>query len=196
MRVVCYTKRDMKRAYLIHGWGGSPEGGLLPWLKGELEARGYVVDAPQMPDATEPAFEKWVPFLEERVGVPDDETLIVGHSMGGQAALRLLERLPEGTRVGTVALVAPVIETILGMGADDARVARPWLDRAFDAEKIRRSVRSLVGIFSDNDRYIPLTSEAIVREQFGARTVVLSNRGHFSGDEGCRELSELLPFVT
>lgn len=196
MRAVCYTERDMKRAYLIHGWGGSPESGFLPWLGRELAARGYVVDVPQMPDAMEPAFEKWVPFLEERVGVPDDETLIVGHSMGGQAALRMLERLPEGRRVGTVLLVAPVVETILGMDADDERVARPWLDRAFDAEKIRRSASSLVGVFSDNDPYIPLTSETIVREQFAGRTIIFPNRGHFSGDDGCRDLPELLPFVT
>jgi len=30
----------MKRVFIIHGWGGNPEEGWLPWLKKELEAKG------------------------------------------------------------------------------------------------------------------------------------------------------------
>ncbi len=185
----------MKRAYLIHGWGGTPTHGFFPWLRRELEARGYAVEAPVMPDADAPTYETWVPFVESLVGTPDGETLIVGHSMGGQAALRHLERLPEGARVGTVILVASVVETILGMGAEEEAVARPWLGRSFDEAKIRRSVDSLVGIFSDDDRWIPLSSEAFVREEFGATTLVLPSRGHFSGDDGCVDLPEILTFL-
>jgi predicted alpha/beta hydrolase family esterase len=185
----------MKRAYLIHGWSGRPEHGFFPWLKRELEGRGYVVFDPQMPDTDAPALGTWVPFVERLVGEPDDETLIVGHSMGGQTALRYLERLLEGARVGKVALVAPVVEAILDMSPEEEAIARPWLDRAFDDAKIRRSAASIVGIFSDDDRWIPLSSERIVRERFGGKTVVLSKRGHFSGDDGCRKLPELLEFI-
>lgn len=185
----------MKRAYLIHGWGGKPDHGFFPWLKRELELRGYSVEVPAMPDAETPSYEKWVPFIESLVGTPDEDTLVVGHSMGGQAALRVLERLPEGGRIGTVVLVAPVVDRIEGMSPEDEVVARPWLDRPFDVEKIKRSVGALVGIFSDNDRWIPLASETVVRDQMGAKTVVLPGRGHFSGDDGCREVPELLNLI-
>lgn len=160
-----------------------------------MELRGYAVEAPAMPDAGAPAFEKWVPFLEALVGTPDEDTLIVGHSMGGQAALRLLERLPEGTRVGRVVLVAPVVDEILGADPDEMAVARPWLERPLDFEKIKRSVGALVGIFSDNDRWIPLASETVLREQMGAKTIILHERGHFSGDDGCHEIPELLDIL-
>lgn len=187
--------RGMKRAYLIHGWGGRPTHGFFPWLKAELENRGYAVEVPLMPDADAPRFETWVPFLESLIRAPNGDTLVLGHSMGGQAALRYLERLPEGERVGTVALVAPVVETITGMSADDEIVARPWLSRPFDADKIRRSALSLVGIFSDDDPFIPLSSEELIREEFGAMTQVFPARGHFSGDGGCVELPEILPYL-
>lgn len=184
----------MKRAYLIHGWGGTPEHGFFPWLKTELEARGYAVEAPVMPEADAPAYEKWVPFLEERVGTPDEDTLLVGHSMGGQAALRFLERLPDGGRVGTVILVAPVTDAIKGMSESEEAVARPWLDRPLDWAKIGRSADSIVGIFSDTDRWIPTEGEALVRGA-GGKTVVLHGRGHFSGDEGCHDLPEALNYL-
>ena len=31
----------MKRVYIIHGWEGYPEEGWFPWLKKELEDRGF-----------------------------------------------------------------------------------------------------------------------------------------------------------
>jgi len=34
-----------KRAFLIHGWAGSPDEGWRPWLKTELEKRGFRVFA-------------------------------------------------------------------------------------------------------------------------------------------------------
>lgn len=185
----------MKRAFLIHGWGGRPDHGFFPWLGVELERRGYAVSIPEMPGSDTPVLERWVPFVEELVGTPDNDTLVVGHSMGGQAALRFLERLPDGLRVGKVILVAPVIDAIMGMSASEEAVARPWLDRRFDWEKIGRSVDAIVGIFSDDDRWIPIESEALVRVLGGGTTTVLSARGHFSGDEACRDLPEILNYL-
>lgn len=185
----------MKRAYLIHGWSGTPTHGFFPWLKAELESRGYVVEAPLMPDPTEPAFEKWVPFVESLVGMPDAETVVVGHSMGGLAALRFLERLPEGATIGRVILVAPVVNTIENMDLMEELVARPWLDRPFDDAKIRRFADKIVGIFSDDDPYILLTSEEIVRNRFGAKTIVEHAKGHFSGDTGTTEVPIILQLI-
>lgn len=183
---------SMKRAYLIHGWSGTPDRGFFPWLKRELESRGYTVEVPRMPDADAPDYDKWVPFIESLIGTPDSETLLVGHSMGGQTALRWLERLPEGAVVGKIVLVAPVVETIAGMSVEDEIVARPWLRRPFDDVAIRRFGNRVVGIFSDNDPYIPLSSEALLRERFGMRTMVEHAKGHFSESDGTVEVPAIL----
>jgi len=71
-----------KRVFIIHGWGGSPEGGCLPWLKSELEKNNFEVLAPQMPNTEEPKIEEWVSYLSEFVGEIDENTCFVGHSIG------------------------------------------------------------------------------------------------------------------
>lgn len=185
----------MKRAFLIHGWNGNPSHGFFPWLKAELETRGYAVEAPLMPNPSAPAFEAWVPFLESLVGTPDAETIVVGHSMGGLAALRFLERLPEGSTIGKVILVAPVVNEIENMDLTEELVARPWLDRPFNDARLRRFGDKIVGIFSDDDPYILLTGEEIVRNRFGAKTIVEHAKGHFSGDDGTADVPTILEFI-
>src|SRR3989338_169649 len=96
----------MKRVFIVHGWGGHPEEGWFPWLKKELEAKGFKVFVPQLPDAENPRIQKWVPKLAETVGVPDEETYFVGHSMGCQTIARYLESLPAEIKIGGAIFVA------------------------------------------------------------------------------------------
>src|SRR3972149_1809387 len=101
------SKKNMKkRVFIAHGWEGTPESGWFPWLKQELETRGFDVFVPQLPDTNHPRREKWVPALAEVVGVPDEQTYLIGHSMGCQTIARYLESLPEGVRVGGAIFVA------------------------------------------------------------------------------------------
>src|SRR3989344_3930633 len=90
----------MKRVFIIHGWGGFPEEGWFPWLKKELEARGFAVQVPAMPDTNEPKIETWVPHLAKLVGEPDEQTFLIGHSIGCQTVLRYLQTLKPGQAVG------------------------------------------------------------------------------------------------
>ena len=48
-RVLTYTDMQ-KRVVIIHGWGGYPDEGWRPWLKHELETKGFLVLVPAMPD--------------------------------------------------------------------------------------------------------------------------------------------------
>jgi esterase/lipase len=36
----------MKKVFIIHGWDGYPEEGWFPWLKKELEKKGFSVFVP------------------------------------------------------------------------------------------------------------------------------------------------------
>ena len=75
------------KAYLIHGWEGYPENCWFPWLKKQLEEKNYKVEVPEMPDTDHPKIESWVNKLKEIV-IPDEETILIGHSIGCQAILR------------------------------------------------------------------------------------------------------------
>ncbi|KKT72020.1 MAG: hypothetical protein UW63_C0003G0037, partial [Candidatus Uhrbacteria bacterium GW2011_GWF2_44_350] len=145
----------MKRVFIIHGWDGYPEEAWFLWLKSELEKRGFEVVVPQMPEASAPAIEKWVPYLAELVGTPDTETFLVGHSIGVPTIMRYLERIDSS--IGGAVGVAGWFNLIPGSigGPAEETIAKPWLDLPIDTEKIKKVCPKFTAIFSDNDPYVP-----------------------------------------
>lgn len=75
----------------IHGYRSSPHRDFWPWLEDELKKRGHEVLIPELPDPENPDPEAWTKALVEAARVLTDEDIIVGHSLGGAAALRFLE---------------------------------------------------------------------------------------------------------
>jgi predicted alpha/beta hydrolase family esterase len=184
----------MKRAVIVHGWGGTPEEGWLPWLKHQLEQRGFSVEVPSMPETGTPKPEIWVPHLAVVVGTPDEGTILIGHSMGCQTILRYLESLPTNVRVGGAVLVAGFTQ-ISGLTPEEEVVWKPWARAPLDLARAREHVRSVTALFSDNDPNVPLTNVEVFRRELGANTVTLRNRRHFSGDDGAVDLPEALDAV-
>ena len=77
-----------KRVIIVHGWDGYPEEGWFPWLKTELEAKGFEVTVPQMTDAANPRIQNWVPALTEVVGEPDKNLYFTEQWVGGPGDFR------------------------------------------------------------------------------------------------------------
>src|SRR5437773_69691 len=119
----------MKRVFIIHGWEGFPEEGWFPWLKKELEVQGFEVQVPVMPNTDEPKIGEWIPFLEKLVGTPDEDTYLVGHSIGGQTVLRYLSGLNKNLKIGGAIFVASWIYRLTGdMSEEEIEIARPWIE--------------------------------------------------------------------
>lgn len=180
----------MKRAILVHGWGGYPQEGWLPWLKKELEDQHFAVQVPQLPDTENPHINTWIPALAEVVGTPDAQTFFVGHSMGAEAIARYLETLPEGVTVGGAVFVAGFFKRLTNLwgGEKEREIASHWLDTPLDLSKVRQHLPRSVAIFSDNDKWVPLDNADDFREQLASEIIVEHERGHFSGSEGTTEL--------
>jgi len=183
----------MKRAIIVHCWEGVPEYCWYPWLKSELEEDGYDVMVPAMPETEEPKQILWVPHLAEIVGEPDDELVLIGHSVGCITILRYLEGLPEGVRVGRVVLVAGFTDDL---GFDELK---NYFQSSIDWSAIRSHCSKFVAIHSDNDPFVPLGHADVFKEQLDAEVVVEHEKGHFSGtvdeEESCVELPSALAAV-
>ncbi|MFA5841465.1 MAG: alpha/beta hydrolase [Candidatus Paceibacterota bacterium] len=186
-----------KRVFIIHGWDGYPEEGCFPWLKKELENRGFSVFNPAMPEPLNPRIETWVPFLAKQVGVPDQNTILLGHSIGAQTVLRYLESFGGNAKVGGVVLLAGWVHLTDEAYEDkeDLNIALPWLEKAINWDKVRPCAGKFVGIFSDNDELVPLTDSEIFREKLGAQIIIEHNKGHFSGEDGVTELPSALQAI-
>lgn len=184
----------MKRVFIIHGWDGSPEINWFPWLKHELEANGFEVQVPQLPDAGNPRIEKWVPAVAKIVGIPDEETYFVGHSMGCQTIVRYLETLPEEIRVGGVVFVAGFFRKITNLEEDTdvQETANHWLNAPIDLTKAKKHFTKSIAIFSDNDEYVPLDGQDDFRDKLGSKIIIEHNKGHLNAKAGVTELPVVL----
>jgi predicted alpha/beta hydrolase family esterase len=181
----------MKKAYIIHGWDGYPEEGWFPWLKKELETRGFEVVVPQMPDAANPRIKKWVPKLREVAGIPDENTYFIGHSMGCQTIARYLESLPENVKIGGVVFVAGFFTELTNLEDDETvrDIAKEWLTTPLDLQKVKNHFEKSAAIFSDTDKFVPLINIKAFEEVFGAEIHIEHAKGHFSGpSDNCFEL--------
>lgn len=182
----------MKRAIIVHGWGGTPDEGWMPWLKIELEKSGFEVLVPVMPDTNNPTIEAWVSKLGEVVGEPDQETVLVGHSIGCQTVLRYLSGID--VSIAGAVLVAPWIG-LVNLGNDEEwSVAKPWLETPIDFEAAKNHCSKFTLIFSDNDPFVPLElNQSTLTSSLNAkRVIVLHDKGHISGGDGVDKLPEAL----
>ena len=183
-----------KKVFIVHGWGGTPEEDWLPWLKTQLEEKGFTVFVPQMPDTMRPQIETWVPHLKKLVGKPNKNTFFVGHSMGCQTILRYLQSLPENSEVGGAILVAGFVhltDQILET-EDDKEIAKPWLTTPLLWDKILEHTRHIITIFSDDDPFVPLRDSTIFMKKLGAEVIIEKGKGHISMNEGIYDLPVVL----
>ncbi len=172
----------MKRVFIIHGWGGGPESDWCPWLKTELKSLGYEAHVPSMPDTDSPVIEKWVAHLKESVGVPDEDTFFVGHSVGCQAILRYLETL--STSVGGAVFVAGWFNLENLKDDEEKNIAQPWIENPINVIKIRSVLKKSTLVISDNDPHGAFEENKRKFAEIGSEILVLENAGHITKEDG------------
>jgi len=186
-----------KRVFIIHGWGGYPKEGCFPELKKELERRRFTVFNPAMPEPLRPQIETWVQYLKKQVGVPDENTFLFGHSIGAQTILRYLESLSKDEKIGGAVFLAGWVhltdETY--ETDEDAIIAKPWLETLLNWDKIKSHSNEFIGIFSDDDPFVPISDAKIFESKLGAKIIIEHGKEHFSGSSGIKELPSALEAV-
>ncbi len=187
-----------KRAIFIHGWGGTPEEGWIPWLKKELEKGEFEVHVPAMPDTDNPKFKLWLKKLTDTVGSPDENCYLIGHSLGCITILRYLESLKEKQKIGGVVLVAGFSNNKINVFEEDGESTddiKSFFEKNVDFEKIKTHCKKFTAIHSDNDPYVSLNHADIFKEKLNAQIITKHNMQHFSGSEGITELPVALEAV-
>jgi predicted alpha/beta hydrolase family esterase len=180
-----------RRVFIIHGWEGNPDIGWIKWLERELQRRGFDAHAPWLPDPNRPQFEKWMSAMERMIGTPDEDTFLVGHSLGCMAVIRYLERLPAGIRVRGAMIVggrAQPPRNVQIDDPDDRSVLMPWIGHPVDWDKVLSHTDNFTGIFSDNDPRTPLGEAKKLKRITGGNVIIKHAMAHFE-----EETTETLP---
>ena len=185
----------MKRAIIVHGWDFNPNMNWYPWLKKELEKKGYDVIAPEMPNPEEPEINAWVSHLRKVVKKLDEKTLFIGHSIGCQTIIRYLEKVDFDGKVNLI-FVAGWFKLNNLEGEEVENIAGPWIITPINFNKVKQKIKKLIVFLSSNEPYDFIDyNKRIFEEKLGAKVIILKNRGHFSEDTGIKSLPEILQFI-
>lgn len=180
-----------KRVFIIHSGDGSQNEGWFLQLKKMLEAKGFAVKVPSMPESEAPDIKKWVSFLSKEMGKADKDTFLVGHNrIGCQTVLRYLQTTDPA--VGGTVLVACWTTLTPGAipGKEEKRIAKPWLDASTDFDKVKKNAGRIVAVFSNDDPYVKPENSEIFKTKLGAEIIIEKDKGHFSGGDKAIEILE------
>jgi predicted alpha/beta hydrolase family esterase len=179
----------MKTAIIIHGTEGYPEENWFPWLKHELEEKGYKVLVPQFPSPPIiPAkVSEWFDVLKNYEQYINEDTIIIGHSLGGVCTLRILEKLEHPIKaaifVGTPIGILP----ILNYDRDNG-----FSGFSFNWEKITKNAHHFEVFQSDTDPYVSLSNGEQLAKNLNVKLNFVPNAGHFNTKSGYTKFDLLL----
>ena len=179
---------SLKRCVIAPGNGCSPiqEANWYAWLASSLK-RGRTFEEVHLrdfPDPDEAKREIWLKFLKEDLAVGPD-TVLVGHSSGAQAAMRLAEQ----EVVGGLVLVA-ACHSDLGDAGERASGYYPPSGGPWNWAAIRRNTGWIVQFHSEDDPLVPVSEGRAVAQEIQSEYIELNGRSHFF--EPCEELLQVL----
>ena len=184
----------MKNALILHGTDFDKEknqrnGNWFPWLKFELEKKGYEVWLPELPEAWHPSLNKYWEFLKNFNF--NEETIVVGHSSGGAMVFGILHKLDPEITIDKAISVA-------GFYKDEDWGCEKLFSEQYDWEKIKKQAKDIELFWSPNDPYISKEQTNFIVRKLGVEAIVINNQKHFSvgtmGDK-YKEFPELIEII-
>ena len=177
----------MANFVLIHSTGGNPEEVFYPWLRKQLEKKGHKVYAPLFPTPVGQTLENWMREFEPYWRHVDENSVLIGRSIGAPFVLRVLER--SRAKVKAAFLIAgfcsgleikeftPLISTFIG--------------KPFDWDKIRDSCGRFFVYNSDNDRFVPLQKGRELARNLHTRVRLVKGVDHFFMEQFMQLLKDI-----
>ncbi|MFH1565377.1 MAG: alpha/beta fold hydrolase [bacterium] len=164
---------------IIHGYGGSPKVNFFTWLKEKLKKLGHTAVCPDLPNTDAPNVDEQADYIINNFEINND-TVLVGHSLGGPVALRVLEKTNK--KVSKVLFVDSFIEPNFD-DVDREQVEKSF-DWNFDFEKIKSLAGEFIVLADKNYSVIPKGQPQKMGEIFDASVMlVYPNEWHFCAEQ-------------
>jgi len=164
---------------IIHGVYATPESNWFPWLKKEVETLGYEAIVPKFPTPLDQSLESWFRVLSQYENKINEETVLIGHSLGASFILSYLEKTNKKIKA---AFLVSAFHKQLGSQYDELN--KTFVDRQFNWEKIRQSCGRFFVFASDNDLYIPLEIGKEIADNLKTELSIVHDAGHINKESG------------
>jgi predicted alpha/beta hydrolase family esterase len=178
--------------FIFHGTEGNPQENWFPWLKQELEQQGCNVIVPQFPSppVVSANVSEWFNVFKDYADLVNEETVIIGHSLGGIFTLRVLETLKSPIK-GAIFVGAPIgVKPILNYDRD-----KSFSGFDFNWNVIKNNAGQFAVYQSDDDPYVGLDNGKELAKHLGVELSFIPNAGHFNTKAGYTEFDDLLAKV-
>src|SRR3989338_2766183 len=163
-------------ALMIHGAYGNSKENWFPWLKAELENRNFKVYVPDFPTPENQNLENWFKVYNVYERYLDEDSIIIGHSIGVAFILNILERLNKPIKA--VFLVAGFMELLDNPDFDE--INRTFVENKFDWSRIKENCKNFFVYNSDDDPYVPLKRGRKLAEKLETKLIVVNGAKHFN----------------
>jgi len=138
-----------------------------------------------MPDPGKPKKSAWLNALMSLNDKIDEDAYLIGHSVGCQAILRMLDALPSGRKIGGAVLVAGWVSVPNWNGRSEAEkaVLNDWMNPPLVLSNVVNKSKYISAIFSDNDEFVPRENWAACEKELKAQVIVKHRFGHFEAND-------------
>jgi uncharacterized protein len=154
-----------------------------PWLKAELEKRGYETFFETFPDSIIARASYWLPFLASHVKAGKNDVL-VGWSSGAVAAMRYAEEHPIKGSV----LIAPCVSDL----GDELEKQSGYFVSPWKWDQIKANQEHVVLVYGTDDPFIPQDQFMTIEQELQPETIVIPEGKHFMDRKEFPEVLEYL----
>ncbi len=175
--------------FIFHGIEGHPAENWFPWLKQQLEAEGHTVTIPALPHADQPTLDEWLTYMEPYRSQMNDQTILIGHSLGVPFLLSLLSSLDQ-----------PVAASFLVSGfmtlPNNAYAPRMTsFIQLFDRQRLRAQCGHFEVFCGDDDPFVSIDKTRELSDFLSAPLHVIPHGGHLNAAAGYTSFPELLTAI-
>lgn len=175
---------------IFHGTGGNPEGNWFSWLKTELERQKANVFVPSFPHPKDHPLPDWLKVLKDYKQYINEQTILIGHSLGGLFLLRVLESLNHPVRASFFVSAPVGVKPIRYYDSDFA-----FSGFNFNWEKIRQNAGKATVYHSDNDPYVSLGNGEELAKKLGVNLTFIPQAGHLNAESGFTKFDQIFTDV-
>ena len=181
----------MKNAFIIHGFNGDTTYTFGPWLKKDLEKRGYNVIMPNFPIRSAATYNGWASILDDYKNLFNEETIIVCHSIGNPFIIRYLSNNR---------LKAKLYISVAGFCKIFTIPDREDLNKAFidfkveekDINYCRDNIEFIYSLYSDTDRVIPFDILEDFTKSLNSKPIMIPGVGHMGKYENTTSIPKII----
>lgn len=181
---------------ILHGTMGSPNGNWFPWLAGKLEKMGHKTIRPKLPSPNGQNPTEWTKVIKkavEEIGGPDEETVIVAHSMSPWASCFYLGSINKSIRAAF--FISPFAEQIDNEEPFKSLI-QPFADGKVDWQKVRMNCSDITCFVGDNDPYVSLSvAKRFAKLVKSKKLIIVPKGGHLNEEFGYTSFPLLLGVI-